>query len=293
MSDRPSTSAAADIAQLKQSIADEIAANQEMQWRQADVQRGRRLLAWLDTVTELPADQKAWPCERCPAEPGQACRFPQSREKPPRRKSKAASTEVEPEPMHYGRGWQIGINQPGSRFGQSVLAPEENPAQACAPTAEVGPAGATRGRCLGCDWRGPVRPGDNEAVEDAVTHVWPKWRELPVVARAPEVTTGVGGAKALEAWLKPVRRVMPRWWIDAFLDSQRDAGIDPYVTGPPVRTERPAGCSHIVGRAPGGGYEMSVGNLPRITREQLLQEGRRFSREPTQEAEQSTQLGLF
>ncbi|WP_442922066.1 DUF6349 family protein [Microbispora sp. ATCC PTA-5024] len=37
-----------------------------------------------------------------------------------------------------------------------------------------------RGACLGCEWEGPDRSRETEAVEDAHDHVWPGWNCPPV-----------------------------------------------------------------------------------------------------------------
>ncbi len=94
-----------------------------------------------------------------------------------------------------------------------------------------------RGCCLGCDWEGPVRVGENAAVEDACDHAYPGWRALPVLPQVP------GGDRAVKTWLEKAKAVYPPGWIEA---------------GGPVRTARtPPGTRHHLAPA-WGGYDMGV-----------------------------------
>jgi hypothetical protein len=95
-----------------------------------------------------------------------------------------------------------------------------------------------QGSCYGCDWKGPERPAENPAVEDAHDHAWPGWRSLPLMPSVP------CNDAAAAAWLARARRVYPVGWVDG---------------GGPVRTLRG---SPVTGRhhesGLWGGYSMGV-----------------------------------
>lgn len=57
-----------------------------------------------------------------------------------------------------------------------------------------------RGACYYCDWEGGLRPSEEDALEDALDHAWPGWRELPVVESDWMKESGSKRAKAIQAW---------------------------------------------------------------------------------------------
>jgi hypothetical protein len=99
-----------------------------------------------------------------------------------------------------------------------------------------------RGACRGCDWEGdPHRDGrENPAVEDAMDHAWPGWRDVPIVARYRQEQ------KARERWVAKVLPQYPVGWLQA---------------GGPIRTLRDKCASrHNAGQVttPWAGYDMGV-----------------------------------
>lgn len=112
-----------------------------------------------------------------------------------------------------------------------------------------------RGACLGCGWvadaawpilEAPTRDhggGENHAVEDALDHAFPGWRDLPVVQVPPSGDIGPAHAKAVAAWRAKVDPALPPGWIDR---------------GGPIRTRRSAyGTRHVPGRTVGvPGYDV-------------------------------------
>lgn len=106
-----------------------------------------------------------------------------------------------------------------------------------------------RGACVGevCDWRGEVRYDENIAVEDAHDHVWPAWRDLPIVDRVPR------DAKKLPAWIDAARTAidgcglpigtLPGSWLER---------------GGPIVTTRTANSTrHVPSVTPWGGYDLA------------------------------------
>jgi Family of unknown function (DUF6349) len=72
-------------------------------------------------------------------------------------------------------------------------------------------------RTAGCRWKSKDYERENDAVEAAMDHAWPGWRNLPVVASKPHDST-------LARWLESVADAYPPGWVAA---------------GGPVRTRRP------------------------------------------------------
>jgi hypothetical protein len=96
-----------------------------------------------------------------------------------------------------------------------------------------------RGACLGCGVEGPDRVWHDEAIEDAVDHVHPGWREMPVVEQAPR---DWAVARRHRAWRRQVRCLYPQGWFEA---------------GGPLRVWRGRSLTrHTPGAAPGGGFVM-------------------------------------
>jgi hypothetical protein len=107
-----------------------------------------------------------------------------------------------------------------------------------------------RGACrkTGCDWEGPVRGSEKQAVEDGMDHAWPGWRNLPPVPRVPdnawEAKRSKPAAKALDGWLTKVVPAYPDGWVEA---------------GGPIRTVREKnGTRHIEARTPFGGWDLAL-----------------------------------
>jgi len=190
----------------------------------AEAVRFEHIASWLDQYDEFPADPQDWPCPLCDAEPGTPCDITGT---------------------HHGRGWDIGITQPGNGIGDDRLGPDDTPADTCRPTVETGPAHTYRARCLGCGHRGPVRDDENPAAEDANDHAFPGWRQLPVVPSPPEPGTSQDAQRRLTAWIDRVRPHLPPRWLES---------------GGPIRTHRtPPGTRHVPSRVPvGGGYDLAT-----------------------------------
>ncbi|MFJ4668844.1 DUF6349 family protein [Kitasatospora purpeofusca] len=94
-----------------------------------------------------------------------------------------------------------------------------------------------RGACLACNWEGPPRRDQNKAVEDALDHSHPGWRDLPTIPR------GTGG--------KNVQR------LRAYLDTTYPP--DWFETGGPLKVfTTTANDRHEPGAARGGGYLVKV-----------------------------------
>ncbi|WP_433426219.1 DUF6349 family protein (plasmid) [Microtetraspora malaysiensis] len=134
--------------------------------------------------------------------------------------------------------WCILINQPG--YTSSRLTPVVSTAPDHRPTVlslgiEPGRS-IKRGGCLGCEWEGPDRSKQTDAIEDAHDHAWPGWRDLPAVKPCKS-----NYAK----WRAEVDRAYPPGWIDA---------------GGPIVTVRSDSrfSRHLVGQSPGGGYDMAA-----------------------------------
>ena len=90
--------------------------------------------------------------------------------------------------VHAGRRWEIGITWPGNSFGSSQGLLDG----VCRATVEdhYVPTGddeydlSYRGACCGCGWASEREHLDsNTALEDALDHVLPAWRWVPVVER--------------------------------------------------------------------------------------------------------------
>lgn len=80
---------------------------------------------------------------------------------------------------------------------------------------------------------------ENKAVEDALDHAWPGWRDQPVV----EKPRGQMTKSQQSRWAEQVRAVYPPGWVDA---------------GGPIITWRDgAGHRHVPEFAPGGGYDVA------------------------------------
>ncbi|MFF8769015.1 DUF6349 family protein [Kitasatospora sp. NPDC015120] len=94
-----------------------------------------------------------------------------------------------------------------------------------------------RGACLACNWEGPARRHQNAAIEDALDHTHPGWRDLPTLPQS------VGGRNA------------------TLLRAYRDATFPPgwFDTGGPLKVwTTTANDWHEHSKAPGGGYLIKV-----------------------------------
>jgi hypothetical protein len=105
--------------------------------------------------------------------------------------------------IHVGRRWEIGITWPGSTFSGSVVLDGT-----CVATVEdrYEPDGDDdysmryRGACVGCGWACEYEHDDsNEALEDALDHVLPDWRQVPIVERLAH-----DNAKQRDRWLDQI-----------------------------------------------------------------------------------------
>ncbi|MFD4394421.1 DUF6349 family protein [Kitasatospora sp. NPDC058478] len=97
--------------------------------------------------------------------------------------------------------------------------------------------GERRGACLACPWEGPIRRRHNHAIEDALDHTHPGWRDLPVL---PQTATRKSGAQ-----LRAHRdATYPSGWFDN--------------GGPSKVLTTTANDRHEAGKAPGGGYLVKV-----------------------------------
>lgn len=96
-----------------------------------------------------------------------------------------------------------------------------------------------RHACATCGRVDAPRQNENTAVEDAMDHGWPGWREVPILASAmPDEK------KQQTRWLAAATAAYPTGWIEA---------------GGPVRTARGRwGRRHVPHRTPHGGYDMGV-----------------------------------
>jgi hypothetical protein len=104
-----------------------------------------------------------------------------------------------------------------------------------------------RGACRNpaCCWEGPARDGENPAAEDACTHTFPGWEDLPVVDGPP---CEPDGNAATNRWLARVTAACPEGWIER---------------GGPFRSWRGEhGHRHVPARTPWGGYDLAVPGSP-------------------------------
>ncbi|MEU8919565.1 DUF6349 family protein [Kitasatospora sp. NPDC048545] len=100
-----------------------------------------------------------------------------------------------------------------------------------------------RGACTGCPWEGPNRRDHNQAIEDALDHTHPTWRQHPALP------TGASGKRA--AQLAAHRSAIhPARWFDSG---------GPLKVTTTIRRDR-----HEPGRAPGGGYLVKVHQPPKL-----------------------------
>lgn len=153
-------------------------------------------------------------------------------------------------------GWDPSITHPEGRgYGPSD---RFTPSERCSPTilsrflrdAPTGEHLFYRGACLGCGFMGDVLPmrgrGENGATEDAHDHVWPGWRDLPVVPRPEGI---YGDSKAV---IKKREK-----WIAACLDAGMT--MEWLEAGGPILTARgPMATRHNWPGTPWGGYDMSA-----------------------------------
>lgn len=88
---------------------------------------------------------------------------------------------------HTGRRWAIGITWPGTSFGSTEAVLDG----VCRATIEIVNVPDTarhhlsyRGACVGCGWAASREFHDsNAALEDALDHALPRWKQLPIVER--------------------------------------------------------------------------------------------------------------
>jgi Family of unknown function (DUF6349) len=156
--------------------------------------------------------------------------------------------------------WSIGITQPGDRHLGRPGGSEAR--QLCTPTVlgchwlpvegqdywSMPDHLGYRGACLGCGWVcGQARRGrgaENLAVEDALDHTHPGWRQIPVLPVPPQMQTPASDARLIARWREQWVHLLPAGWL------QR---------GGPIRTHRTApGDRHVPHRAPGGGYDLAA-----------------------------------
>ena len=71
-----------------------------------------------------------------------------------------------------------------------------------------------RGACSWCDWEGPTRTNETQAIEDAHDHAWPGWRDLPVLPRWPDEGTGKKKGVDRAHWWATARELYPEGWIE-------------------------------------------------------------------------------
>jgi hypothetical protein len=95
----------------------------------------------------------------------------------------------------------------------------------------VGTGDLYRSACRGqdCGWKGQVRDQWNDAVEDGHDHVFPGWRDLPVVAASPRYYPD---KRAWTKWKKEVTRLYPPGWLE------RGGPVRTYRT-PPMNRDHP------------------------------------------------------
>lgn len=103
---------------------------------------------------------------------------------------------------HAGRRWEIGITWPGNTFGSTVGCSTgcagRRSRTATSPRTDDDYSPRYRGACTGCGWASEFDYDDsNEALEDALDHVLPEWRRVPVI----EPLSHDANAKQLDRWL--------------------------------------------------------------------------------------------
>lgn len=96
-------------------------------------------------------------------------------------------------------------------------------------------------RCRPCQWQGPDRSTENLAVEDAMDHAWPQWREQPVMPAPPY------GKQQRADWLEHARRIYPPGWVDS---------------GGPILEHRGPGQTRHHDGTEWGGYSMAARRTP-------------------------------
>lgn len=96
-----------------------------------------------------------------------------------------------------------------------------------------------RPRCNTCGWRIPGRyERHTDAVEAALDHAWPSWRELPVLEPVPSFS------QPDEEWKAAALAVYPKGWLEA-------GGPVKTLAGDPSLRHRQYG-------SPWGGFEVAA-----------------------------------
>ncbi|MFJ8430364.1 DUF6349 family protein [Kitasatospora sp. NPDC094019] len=131
--------------------------------------------------------------------------------------------------------WKIGYAKPGFNGIQPARPTDRHTPTHLGRHLDTGTQ--RRGACLACTWEGPIRPHQNPAIEDALDHTHPGWRDLPTLPRS---TSGKNSTR---------------------LRAHRDATHPPhwFETGGPLKVwTSTANEWHEAGQAPGGGYLVKV-----------------------------------
>ena len=102
-----------------------------------------------------------------------------------------------------------------------------------------------RGVCTWCDWESSHFWSDeNTAVEDALDHAWPGWRDVPVLEKSPEGGSSAAAKKKLHKWRDQMDALYPPGWV---------------AQGGPIKTWREYGATrHVPNRSGFGGYDLGV-----------------------------------
>ncbi|MEU3566919.1 DUF6349 family protein [Kitasatospora sp. NPDC036755] len=131
--------------------------------------------------------------------------------------------------------WQLGYAAPGFRGNRPATPTNHHTATRL--DRWVHHELQRRGACLSCTWEGPIRPRHNDAIEDALDHAHPGWRDLPALPQGATRKSGPQLRAHREA-------IYPPGWLD-------NGG--PYKVFTTTANDR-----HEAGRAPGGGYLVKV-----------------------------------
>lgn len=104
-----------------------------------------------------------------------------------------------------------------------------------------------RSACWGCDWTGPIVRREQEAVEDALDHTHPGWRDTPTLEGMPS-NIRLAGEYSQELWrrkhIQKIGHLFPPDWEER--------------KGPNKAWREPMAGRHVPGYGLFGGYEVGV-----------------------------------
>ena len=117
-----------------------------------------------------------------------------------------------------------------------------------------------RGVCMTCGWvSDSLRTSENAAVEDALDHTHPGFRDLPVLPHRPS-----GDAPTqMQRWRDEMAALLAPWLPDGWAETE----------GPVWTTRTPHGTRHVPGWGVFGGYDLGTlraANIANPTQDELF-----------------------